>query len=190
MRDVDSQTTMHAQHANGGSSQKELSGMKARAVSALEVRNPDVSAAAKAMQVSAPPHLRSSVVNGNVAVHSNSSTTSLQLLMEENRELKERLRRREEEILGDLLKDLESERNRCKELEAQLEEEKQKYEALNKEQDSIIAIFSEERERRDTEEEDLRRKLKEAEITNKDLAEKVTQLQLEKMKSMGHKWEP
>ncbi|KAI3763232.1 hypothetical protein L1987_53685 [Smallanthus sonchifolius] len=186
VRDIDSQTNMNMQQANVSRSQKGLSGMKTHLVSAIEVRNPDLSAAAKAMQVSTPPHLRSSVVNGNITAVSNPNT--LHLLMEENRELKERLRRREEEILGDLLQDLESERNHCKELEVQLEEEKQKYEALNKEQDSIIAIFSEERERRDAEEEALRKKLKETEITNKDLLEKVTQLQLEKMKSMGHKW--
>ncbi|KAL8226042.1 hypothetical protein R6Q57_018599 [Mikania cordata] len=194
IRDVDSHTPMNTQHANGSSFQKGFSGMKTRTVTALEVRNPDLSPAGKVMQVSAPPHLWSSVVNGNgnangnVTVHSNSSNVSLHLLMEENRELKERLRRREEEILGDLLQDLESERNHCKELEVQLEEHRQKFEALNKEQDSIIAIFSEERERRDAEEEALKKKLKEAEITKQDLMEKVTHLQLEKMKNMGPKW--
>ncbi|KAK1413187.1 hypothetical protein QVD17_34958 [Tagetes erecta] len=188
IHDVDSHIAMNTQHANGTSSQKGFSSMNTHSVSALEVRNPDLSAAAKAIQISAPPHLRSSVVNGSADVRPISSTGRLQLLMEENRELKERLRRREEEILGDLRKDLETERNRCKELEAQLEEEKQKYEALNKEQDSIIAIFTEERERRNAEEEVLRKKLKEAETTTKELTEKVTQLQLEKMKRMGHKW--
>ncbi|KAK9073594.1 hypothetical protein SSX86_007918 [Deinandra increscens subsp. villosa] len=187
VHDVDSQTAMNTQRANGNTSQTGFTSMKARSGSALVVRNPDLSAGAKLMQVSTPPHLRSPA-NGNVAVHPSSSTVSLQLLMEENRELKERLKRREEEILGDLLQDLESERNRCKELEVQLEEEKQKYEALNKEQDSILAIFTEERERRDAEEEALKKKLKEAENTTKDLMEKVTQLQLEKMKTMGHKW--
>ncbi|KAF5817155.1 putative histidine kinase/HSP90-like ATPase [Helianthus annuus] len=187
IRDVDSQTTMNAQHANGGS-QKGLSSMKTHAVSALEVRNPALSGAAKVLQVSAPPHLRSSLVNGDVIVGSNSSNVNLHQLMEENRELKERLRRREEEILGDLLKDLESEKKRCKQLEVQLEKEKEKFEALNKEQDSIIAIFQEERARRDVEEEELKRKLKEAEAAYKDLKEKLTQLQLEKMKGMGNKW--
>ncbi|XP_071705281.1 protein MICRORCHIDIA 4-like isoform X2 [Rutidosis leptorrhynchoides] len=82
--------------------------------------------------------------------------------MEENRELKERLKGREEEILGDLRDDLNSEKNRCKEFEVQLEEEKQILEVLNKEQDSIIAIFQEERGRRNNEEAALRKHLKSA----------------------------
>ncbi|XP_071705275.1 protein MICRORCHIDIA 7-like isoform X1 [Rutidosis leptorrhynchoides] len=108
--------------------------------------------------------------------------------MEENRELKERLKGREEEILGDLRDDLNSEKNRCKEFEVQLEEEKQILEVLNKEQDSIIAIFQEERGRRNNEEAALRKHLKDSEAPINNLKEKVTQLQLEEMKSMGHKW--
>nr|XP_043635769.1 protein MICRORCHIDIA 7 isoform X2 [Erigeron canadensis] len=189
--DDNSQTPMTRRYANG-SAQIGGSSHKTRSVSAREAKLPEpghnVSSSGRAMQVVTPPHLRSSAVNGNAAVPSNYSTLEFIQLVEENRDLKERLRRREEEILGDLLHDLESERCRCKELEAQLESEKQRFEVLNKEQDSIIAIFSEERERRDTEEEALRKKLKEAEVTTKNLMEKVTQLQLEKMKTMGHKW--
>lgn len=43
---------------------------------------------------------------------------------------------------------------------AQLKEAQQKIEELNKEQESLIDIFSEERDRRDKEEEKLRKKLK------------------------------
>lgn len=42
----------------------------------------------------------------------------------------------------------------------QLQEAQQKIEELNKEQESLIDIFSEERERRDKEEENLRKKMK------------------------------
>jgi len=42
----------------------------------------------------------------------------------------------------------------------QLQEAQQKLEELNKEQESLIDIFSEERDRRDQEEESLRKKLK------------------------------
>lgn len=42
----------------------------------------------------------------------------------------------------------------------QIELATRKIEALNKEQDSLVALFSEERERRDIEEEELRSKLK------------------------------
>lgn len=47
----------------------------------------------------------------------------------------------------------------------QLQEAKQKYEEQSKEQESLIDIFSEERQRRDAEEETLRRKLKVSLIT-------------------------
>lgn len=42
----------------------------------------------------------------------------------------------------------------------QVEELKQKIEELNKDQERLIDIFSEERQRRDMEEENLRKKLK------------------------------
>ncbi|XP_071742509.1 protein MICRORCHIDIA 7-like [Rutidosis leptorrhynchoides] len=191
--DDDLQTLMTTRRAaNGNSSQKEPFTLKTRSMSAVEVRNqgpePSVAPNAKDMQVVTPSYFKSSGVNGNVNGSSSSNNKSLEALTEENRELKERLKKREEEILGDLQHDLDSEKNRCKELELQLEEERQKCEVLNKEQDSIIAIFQEERGRRDNEEEALRKKLKDAEVTINKLKEKLTELQLEKMKSMGHKW--
>lgn len=66
IHDVDSHTAMNTQHANGTSSHKGLSYMNTCSVSALEVRNPDLSAAAKAIQVSVPPHLR--VISGYFGV--------------------------------------------------------------------------------------------------------------------------
>ncbi|XP_016465104.1 protein MICRORCHIDIA 7 [Nicotiana tabacum] len=104
-------------------------------------------------------------------------TESLEQLKEENRELKERLRKKEEEILGDLLRDLQHERERSKSLEAQLQEAKTKVEELNKEQESLIDIFTEERQRRDLEEENLRKKLKDASNTTQELHEKVRGLE-------------
>ncbi|KAJ8537051.1 hypothetical protein K7X08_035452 [Anisodus acutangulus] len=80
-----------------------------------------------------------------------------------------RLRRKEEEILGDLLRDLQQERERSKSLETQLQESTRKVEELNKEQESLIDIFTEERQRRDMEEENLRKKLKDASNTIQDL---------------------
>ncbi|KAK9072360.1 hypothetical protein SSX86_008794 [Deinandra increscens subsp. villosa] len=113
----------------------------------------------------------------------NGSTPDLDQLVEENRRLKERLEMKDEDILGDLLHDLERERNRCKALKAQLDEVREKYENLTKEQDSAIDIFADERERRDKEEEVLRKKQKEATATIQDLVQRVKQLELEKIKS-------
>ncbi|CAH1418962.1 unnamed protein product [Lactuca virosa] len=122
--------------------------------------------------------------NGSVPI--NDSTLDLDQLEGENRQLKEKLKRKEDAILGDLLHELENERARCKALEAQLEEVKEKCEALNKEQESIIDTFAEERERRDKEEETLRKKLKETTTTIQDLVDRVKQLELEKMRN--HNW--
>ncbi|CAN4085495.1 unnamed protein product [Withania somnifera] len=102
---------------------------------------------------------------------------SLEQLKTENRDLKERLRRKEEELLGDLLRDLQHERERGKSLEAQLEESTTKVEELNKEQESLIVIFTEERRRRDMEEENLRKKLKDASNTIRELLDKVQVLE-------------
>ncbi|KAG5617538.1 hypothetical protein H5410_017362 [Solanum commersonii] len=110
-------------------------------------------------------------------------TESLEQLKAENRELKERLRRKEEEILGDLLHDLQLERERSKSLEAQ--ESTRKIEELNKEQESLIDIFTEERQRRDMEEENLRKKLKDASNTIQELLDKVQVL--EKTRSVNHR---
>ncbi|XP_075514421.1 protein MICRORCHIDIA 7-like [Primulina tabacum] len=105
-----------------------------------------------------------SQANGNGSPSKFSSHALVQL-EEENRQLKERLKRKEEEVLGDLLHDLQKEKERCKSLETQLKESNCKYEELSKEQESIIDIFQEERQRRDIEEENLRKKLKEASNT-------------------------
>ncbi|XP_052175254.1 protein MICRORCHIDIA 7-like isoform X3 [Diospyros lotus] len=118
--------------------------------------------------------------NGN-ELRSNSSAHDLVQLKEENRQLKEKLNRKEEEILGDLLGDLQQEREKSKLLENKLKEATQKIEELNKEQEGLIEIFSEERERRDIEEENLRKKLKDASNTIQELLDEVKRL--EKMKS-------
>ncbi|XP_076924947.1 protein MICRORCHIDIA 4-like [Bidens hawaiensis] len=116
-------------------------------------------------------------------VFEGASTPDLNQLLEENRQLKEKLEMSDEEILGDLLHDLERERNRRKDLEAQIEELKGKCENLNKEQEIAIDTFAAQRERRDIEEEALRKKLKEATTVIQDLVERVKQLELEKVKS-------
>ncbi|XP_047340948.1 protein MICRORCHIDIA 7 isoform X2 [Impatiens glandulifera] len=94
----------------------------------------------------------------------------LERLREENRQLKERLKRKKDEIIGDYVRDLQLEKNKSKDLEAKLEESNKKILEMNKEQQSLIEIFSEEREQRDTEEEKLREKLK-------DLQDKLTRLE-------------
>ncbi|XP_058195614.1 protein MICRORCHIDIA 7-like isoform X2 [Rhododendron vialii] len=106
-----------------------------------------------------------------------STLHALERLKEENRQLTERLKQKEEVILGDLQRDIRTERDRCKSLETKLEEASLKIEEMNKEQENLIDIFSEERERRDIEEENLRTKLKEASNTIKELIDKVRRLE-------------
>ncbi|GAB2272048.1 hypothetical protein Dimus_006870 [Dionaea muscipula] len=95
----------------------------------------------------------------------------LDKLKEENQQLKERLNK-EQDIFGDLQCELQSERDKCKQLEIKLKEAQRKVEDLSKEQETLINIFSEERDRRDLEEENLRKKLKEASNTIQDLLSK------------------
>ncbi|WKA01453.1 hypothetical protein VitviT2T_019734 [Vitis vinifera] len=88
-------------------------------------------------------------------------------------ELKERLKRKEGDIVVALQHDLEKERGKCRLLETQLQEAIQTIEERNKEQDSLIETFSEERERRDIEEANLRKKLKDASNIIQELLAKV-----------------
>ncbi|GFQ00523.1 hypothetical protein PHJA_002196200 [Phtheirospermum japonicum] len=110
--------------------------------------------------------------NNNEFSPSSSSSHALAQLKEENLKLRERLKRKEEEILGELLHDLQKEKERSKSLEAQLKEVTRKLVEQSKEQESLIDIFSEERQRRDIEEETLRKKLKEASNTIQELLDK------------------
>ncbi|XP_028766148.1 protein MICRORCHIDIA 7 [Neltuma alba] len=98
---------------------------------------------------------------------------TLEQLKEENRDLKERLSGMEEEIIGELRRDLQHEMDKCKSLEAQLRAAEKTIEELNKEQETIIDVFTEERDRRDAEEKKLRKKLQEASDTIEELRDKV-----------------
>ncbi|OVA09609.1 hypothetical protein BVC80_9101g136 [Macleaya cordata] len=107
----------------------------------------------------------------------NSDPDCLKRLQLENHELKDRLKKVEEAFSHDLR----LEREKCNALQAKLEESKRKIEEMSKEQEALIDIFSEERSRRDNEEENLRKKLKDASTTIQELLDKVRLL--EKMKS-------
>ncbi|CAL5373059.1 unnamed protein product [Camellia sinensis] len=135
------------------------------------------------VQITAPSQTKQrDGINGNDFSPSNySNSHALDQLKEENCWLKERLKRREQEILGDLLNDLQNERDKRKSLENKLEEATIKIDELNKEQENLIGIFTEERERRNIEEEKLRKKLEDASNEIERLREKLRLL--EKMRS-------
>ncbi|KAK4413170.1 protein MICRORCHIDIA 7 [Sesamum alatum] len=87
-----------------------------------------------------------------------SSTTDMVLkLKEENGCLRNGLR--------NVLKDLQCEKDKSKSLENQIHEMKQKMDKMDQEQEQFVSSFSEERSRRDQEEENLRRRVKEASET-------------------------
>ncbi|WOL00928.1 protein MICRORCHIDIA 7-like [Canna indica] len=90
-------------------------------------------------------------------------------LKDENEELKKRIINVEEPIS----QELQHVRERNKSLLEQLEATQKKLEEANKEQEALIDIFSEERSRRDKEEENLRKKLKDASCTIQELLEKL-----------------
>lgn len=99
------------------------------------------------------------------------------------------LLRMENQMLKNSLKETEeSYSQRCESLETQLKELEQRNEEMNKEQEALIDIFSEERSRRDGEEDNLRKKLKDASNTIQQLLDKVREL--EKLKPQTCKTEP
>nr|VDC79729.1 unnamed protein product [Brassica rapa] len=86
---------------------------------------------------------------------------TLSQLEQENETLKERLNKKEAVYLL-LQEELRREKELRKKLEAEVQRTKDELEDVKKEQESLIDIFSEDRDRRDKEEEDLRNKLEEA----------------------------
>ncbi|XP_018476644.1 protein MICRORCHIDIA 4 isoform X2 [Raphanus sativus] len=86
---------------------------------------------------------------------------TLSQLEQENETLKERLNKKEAVYLL-LQEELRREKELRKKLEAEVQRTKDELEEVKKEQESLIDIFSEDRDRRDKEEEDLRNKLEEA----------------------------
>ncbi|BAT73133.1 Protein MICRORCHIDIA 4 [Vigna angularis] len=101
---------------------------------------------------------------------------TIEQLKKENRELKERLQKKEEEIL-EVSQALQHDKDKCKSLETQLNESEKKIEELNRDQETLIDVFSEERERRDAEEKNLRKKLQEASNTIQELLDKIRVLE-------------
>ncbi|KAF9668063.1 hypothetical protein SADUNF_Sadunf15G0088300 [Salix dunnii] len=126
---------------------------------------------------------RSQTKVGNVdkmdCAFSESDMPALVRLKQENRELKERLEKLEGETQGEYMNGSPCEK--CTALELQLQEAQQKHEELNKEQESLIDIFSEERIRRDQEEENLRKKLKDASNTIQELLDKAHALRFDEI---------
>ncbi|KAK9705251.1 hypothetical protein RND81_07G042900 [Saponaria officinalis] len=103
----------------------------------------------------------------------------------ENRQLKESLEKKEGGILSkcNLERELQLERDKYKSLKTKLQEAKGRIEELNKEQESLIDIFSEERDRRDNEEENLRKRLRDASNLIEELRERARVLESKKSRS-------
>lgn len=133
----------------------------------------DATPSGKASQYTQISKQKGKYVNDSEQLLSENDLLTLEQLKKENRELKDRLQRKEEEILGEVLQALEYEKDRCKSLETQLKDVERKFEELNKEQETLIDVFAEERDRRETEEKSLRKKLQDASNTIHDLVEKI-----------------
>jgi len=95
--------------------------------------------------------------------------TVINKLRDENSSLKERLSAVEESMTQELV----MERDKIKSLTERVEDLQRQLESATKEQEALIDIFSEERNRRDQEEESLRKKLKDASATIQDLLEQL-----------------
>ncbi|TVU13505.1 hypothetical protein EJB05_40564 [Eragrostis curvula] len=95
--------------------------------------------------------------------------TIIKQLRDENSSLKERLSKVEESMSQELM----MERDKNKSLTERVEDLQRQLEASNKEQEALIDVFSDERNRRDQEEDNLRKKLKDASSTIQDLLEQL-----------------
>ncbi|GFZ21091.1 histidine kinase-, DNA gyrase B-, and HSP90-like ATPase family protein [Actinidia rufa] len=123
------------------------------------------------------PHPKVAQTIGDEHASANSNTGSMVKIEKENHELRERLAKAEGSTFTDLLHDLQLERERCKSLEIKLQEAQQKIEEMDREHETLIDIFSEERGRRDAEEDRLRNRLKETSNTIQELLDKVKLLE-------------
>ncbi|KAL0738932.1 hypothetical protein Bca4012_015142 [Brassica carinata] len=83
-----------------------------------------------------------------------------------------------------LQEELRREKERSKALEDEVNLAREKIEEMSKEQENLVEIFTEERDRRDGEEESLRRKLEEASNTIEELLSKIRKLE----DSKGSSW--
>ncbi|XP_004298543.1 PREDICTED: uncharacterized protein LOC101292116 [Fragaria vesca subsp. vesca] len=108
----------------------------------------------------------------------------VQRLRKENLELKEKLKKQGTGAAAGLLKDFLLEREKNTTLETKLQEAEKQIEFLNREQDSLINIFAEERQRRDDVENKLRGELQDASDTIQELIEKIRELERKKPPKM------
>ncbi|KAG5520583.1 hypothetical protein RHGRI_033235 [Rhododendron griersonianum] len=123
------------------------------------------------------PHSRVDNIIRDEQASTSFNAGSIVKLEGENRVLSERLEQAGGAMVIDLSRDLQYERDRCKSLETKLQEAQREIEKMDKEQESLIEIFAEERSRRDAEEDILRNRLKDASNTIQDLLEKVKALE-------------
>ncbi|XP_058194830.1 protein MICRORCHIDIA 7-like isoform X2 [Rhododendron vialii] len=123
------------------------------------------------------PHSRVDNIIRDEHASTSFNARSIVKLEGENRVLSGRLEQAGGVIVIDLSRDLQFERDRCKSLETKLQEAQREIEKMDKEQESLIEIFAEERSRRDAEEDILRNRLKDASNTIQDLLEKVKALE-------------
>ncbi|GMP57527.1 hypothetical protein CsSME_00021581 [Camellia sinensis var. sinensis] len=121
--------------------------------------------------------------DGDEHASANSNAGSMSKLKEENHEPSERLEKVDRLMMVDLHHDLKSERERRRSLEIKLQDANNKIEEMDREQEALINIFSEERIRREAEEESLRNRLKNASNTIQDLLDKVKLLESKRIPS-------
>ncbi|KAK1260022.1 hypothetical protein QJS04_geneDACA015406 [Acorus gramineus] len=105
------------------------------------------------------------ITNDGSALHTDHSGETLELLKQENKEMKDRIKKLEAL--------LEFEKDRVKSLDEQFEKVKINLAKANKENEIIIDIFSEEKSRRDIEEENLRKKVMDSSNTINGLQEQL-----------------
>ncbi|KAL0357726.1 UNVERIFIED_CONTAM: protein MICRORCHIDIA 7 [Sesamum calycinum] len=115
-------------------------------------------------------------VAGNVQVKTEATSVDASVLLPSTTDMVLKLKEGNDLLrnsLRNVLHDLQYEKDMSKSLENQIQEMKQKMDKMDQEQEQFVSSFSEERSRRDKEEENLRRRVKEASETIQGLLRKV-----------------
>lgn len=108
--------------------------------------------------------------------HSNAAE-EIEKLRQENLELRQKLKEIEGVKVAKLMCELQYEKDRNALIDTNLKHAQQKIQECDKEQETLIDMFSEERSRRDKEEDNLKMQLRDASQTIEDLVNKLKQLE-------------
>ncbi|CAL8090892.1 unnamed protein product [Prunus armeniaca] len=168
--------TMSSKKLEKGSSPTDASSEDEASYASIEPQQ-DPASDARGHQMLRHSHSKTPTTKGAEHVSTAGNVECSTKLKKDSHEAIKRLKETGGPTMLKLLKDLSSEKARCKSLENELQQEKQKTEEMEKEQSALIEILVAEKAEREKEEERLRKSLTDASNTIDQLLEKVRKLE-------------